>query len=446
MTKKEREQEQEMLTAFREQAQGVISSQGRFVKGDNSLRIGLESEVAIYRENFVLADIGRSRDAIIQKLPGITDVELGAAQVEFRTPPIDVLAQSGFGELVRVYRDRFELLVQAVRKQNCSLLRIGANPFLPVKGTPRTDRPKYRLVPDYYNQHRSKEADTIIGLGKGRVDIGDAAVVSLFQSFQVNLEARSLSDACDKMNRSFFIAPYLLAMSANARFLEFVDTRLQDMRMVAWERSHDSRTREELTEGHALRVGLPEKYFVDIADYFGRIERFPFILYQPDAAFKIAIGMTWLDARVKFIEDSAVVELRLLPTQPTIEEELLLTLLYIGRLIDSQIRDEVLLPIECVRENRLSAMLYGMHRGMWFLSNDRLLQRLPYRTGMKREIERAKQGLRQLGLMSSLDTELLKSIVRDGSPSDRLARTVKHCEGDFQISMKQALQEAGMLT
>lgn len=462
MKNKEAEREREMLGAFLEQAQNVIASEDRFRKTGRSLLVGFESEVAIYRENIALGDIKRTRNAVIQGLPDIADVELGAAQIEFRTPPIDLLAPNGFGELAGVYRDRFEAVIRAAKQQGCSILRVGANPLLPIKNTPRTETPKYRLVPDYYNQHRPKEVDTIIGLGKDRIDIGDAAIVSLFQSFQVNLEAQSFSDACDKMNRSFFIAPYLLGLSANARFLEFIDTKIQDMRMVAWEKSHDTRmsdlrmisweksfdlrTPHELAGGYASRVGLPERYFTDIADYFRRMERFPFILYNLDAALKIAIGMTWLDARVKFIDNSTVVELRLLPTQPTIEEELLITLLYIGRLVDSQSRNEPLLPIQCVRENRLSAMLHGPHRKMWFLAKDGVVKKLPYRVGMKLEIQRAKQGLDRLGLAGLLDTDLLRLKLAEGTPSDKLARTLYRNGRRVSIEkMVKSLQETKML-
>ncbi|MBI1974940.1 MAG: hypothetical protein HYS57_01110, partial [Parcubacteria group bacterium] len=313
-----------------------------------------------------------------------------------------------------------------------------------------------------YNTHRPKEADTLIGLGQHRIDIGDAAIVSLFQSFQVNLEARSLGDACDKMNRSFFIAPYLLALGANARYLECLDTKIQDMRMIAWEKSHDTRmqdvrllaweksfdirTPEEIARGTMLRVGLPERYFFDVRDYLARSGRFPFILYQPDAAFKIAVGMTWLDARVKFIGDSAVVELRLLPTQPTVEEELLLTLLYIGRLVDSQVRREVLMPIEHVRENRLSAMLYGMHRDMWFLTDDGASEKLPYRIGMNREIRRARGGLKRLGIEGWFNVDLLAEILWRGSPSDRLAGVLEDIvDGTPTERMERALRALGML-
>lgn len=456
------QQEMKMKEAFVEQARTIVYDPDRFRKNGHSVKIGFESEVAIYSENTVCADLETKRNAILQDVAGFTDVELGAAQIELRTPPIDILGESGFDKLRDIYKKNFLALAQAARKQDTAILRVGSNPFLPIKNTPRTNEPKYRLVPDFYNQHRPQETDTIIGLGKHRVDIGDAAIVSLFQSFQINLEAQSFEDACDKMNRSFAIAPYLMAMAANARYLEFLDTEIQDMRLLAWEMSHDTRmcdvrllswekafdlrNEKEVRAGHALRVGLPERYFMGMDDYLARAGSFPFILYQPDAALGIAIGMTWLDARIKFIGDSLVVELRLLPTQPTIDEELLLTLLYVGRLACAQKEDEQLLPMEYVRENRLSAMLYGMRRPMWFLSDNGSLKYMPYKTGIKLELQKAERGLNSLGLNRFLNKPLIESILASGSPSDRLVRSLRNNRrGKLRDRMKNALQETRML-
>ena len=461
MAATEKEREREMLTAFCAQARKIMSEEERFLKDGAGCKIGIESEVAIYDETLAPCRYEEKRDALIGAVPGMADVELGAAQVEFRTSPVDVAAEGGYERLANEYKCTFASILSAAHDQGCSILRSGANPFLPVLNTPRTNRVKYQVVPDFYNQHRPKDKDTLIGLGRYRVNIGDAAVVTLFQSFQVNLEARSFFDACAKMNRSFFIAPYLLAMSGNARYLSRFDSRMNDVRMMAWERSHDTRmsdlrllawgksfdlrNQEDVGAGLALRVGLPGRYFTGIEDYFNRMARFPFIMHQPEAALKIAIGMTWLDARVKFIDDSAVVELRLLSTQPTIEEELLLTLLYLGRLKDSETRNEPLLPMSCVRENRLLAMLYGRRCKMWFLSDDGATERLPYGIGMRREIGRSRQGLEELGLAGLLDEELLERNIRAGSPSDRLAERLgcEECVG--RDDMRDGLRELGML-
>ena len=459
----DKKKEREMQTAFDEQAREVLSMPDRFLKDGKDLKVGFESEVAIHSDHLALNELEFVRDNILRKVPDFTDVELGTAQIEFRTPPVNISSTNGFCDISDIYRTTFQRLVLAATESNCSILRIGSNPFLPIKNTPRTNKLKYQLVPDFYNKNRPLQTDTIIGLGNHQINIGDAAVVSLFQSFQVNLEARSFEDACDKMNRSFFIAPYLLALAANSRYLELVDTKMQDLRMIGWEKSHDTlmqdlrlvawekafdlRTPNEIARGHALRVGLPERYFIDLSDYLNRASRFPFILHQPKVALNMAVGMTWLDARVKFIQDSLVVELRLLPTQPKIEEELMLALLYLGRLIDSQMRNESLLPIEFVRENRLSAMLYGMHRKMWFLSGESILQKLPYKLGVRREIKRAICGLERFGLANLLDKELLEKILINGSPSDRLSQELDKKEHDVSVeSMKEALARLEMLT
>ena len=124
----------------------------------------------------------------------------------------------------------------------------------------------------------------------------------------------------------------------------------------------------------------------------------------------------------------------------------MLTLLYVGRLAYAQKQSEPLLPIECVRENRLSAMLYGMHRSMWFLPDDGAPRRLAYKIGMRKEIQKAKQGLCRLGLSKHLDAGLLEFILASGSPSDRLARSLRKMGGNgLHARMKKALQETCML-
>ncbi len=454
-------EEQEMREAFFEKAREIVSNEERFVKRGDTQLVGFESELALDAEHVGVEAVEGVRDEIIKDIGEAADVELGVAQIEIRTPPIDILSPHGVKRLDTLYRHIFASLCKSAHARRCGVLRVGANPFLPIKDTPRTNKPKYRQVPDFYNRNRGKDVDTLIGLGATRIDIGDAAIVSLFQSFQANIEARSCSDAVDKMNRSLMIAPYLLALAGNARFLNCIDSHLQDMRMVAWEKSHDTRlqdlrvlsweksfdirTPEEIGAGHMLRVGLPERYFIDIGDYLVRAGQFPFILHNTDAALQIAIGMTWLDARIKFIGDSCVVELRLLPTQPSVREELVLTLLYIGRLMDAQVRNEVLLPIELVRENRFSAMVYGAHRPMWFVSNNGTPEKLPFAVGIKREIQNARHGLRRLGIEEALDTRFLASMLRHGSPSDRLGKILeKDGECVSATRMREALWEAGM--
>jgi len=460
------DREQVMLEAFNVQAKDLLSAKDKFIKPRGSIKVGLESELGIHAR-LSDAELVRKRDMIIADNLDSTDVELGASQLEVRTPPIDLAPRQGPVTLKGIYQRRLENVLESARIHDVGILRVGANPFLPTIGTPRTDKTKYQLVPDFYNQFRNPRLDTLIGLGKSRIDIGDAAVVSLFQSFQVNLEANSFDDACDKMNRSLVIAPYLLAFSGNARYLSHQDTKVQDARMMSWEVSHDTRTfcdtrlqdlriiswersfdmRPTKTEDwrNEIRVGLPGRYFRDMADYLQRAGTFPFILDAPESALAIAIGMTWLDARVKFIGDSSIVELRLPSTQPTIEEEILLTLLYIGRLHYSQASEEPILPINMVRENRISAMLYGTSRPMWFLNSGGGPVRLPAKMGLAIELERARIGLNCLGLLSVLDRELLEKVLKIGSPSDRLAELLEPIDQISVSDMEDALLATKMM-
>src|SRR3989338_1993293 len=198
-------QEKEMRESFNVQVRDLLISKDRFIKNDHSVKIGLESELAIHAR-LSNSELVKRRDTIIAENSDFTDVELGASQIELRTPPVDLLSGNGFSVLRKIYEERFGSVLDSARRHGVSLLRIGANPFLPTIGTPRTDKPKYRMVPDFYNRHRNPHLDTMVGRGSQRINIGDAALFSLFQSFQVNLEANSFSDACDKMNRSLAIA------------------------------------------------------------------------------------------------------------------------------------------------------------------------------------------------------------------------------------------------
>ncbi len=459
--------EQEMREAFNVQMKALLKNADRFRKTDPVVRVGLESELALDSPGIAPGEMEPVRDAIVKCVADDIDVELGAAQVELRTPPLRLDTPGGFDVLKSVYRTRVNALETSAKRHGVSVLRVGANPFLPTLGTPRTNKPKYQMVPNFYNDHHDPRKNTLIGVGKRRIDIGDAAVVSLFQSFQVNLEARSLEDACDKMNRSFMLSPFLLALSANARFLQCADSGMQDTRVLSWAMSHDTRPiadtgardvrvvsweksfdlRPSRGDRDGLRVGLPPRYFKDIRAYLERAGRFPFILHAPEAALAIAIGMTWLDCRVKFIGDSAIVELRSLSTQPTIDEELLLTLLFLGRLEDSQARRERLLPIAMVRKNRVTAMLHGTGRPMWIMNDRGEPQKLPFKDALRLELSRTKAGLERLGLASALNKDLLRDTLAKGNPSDRLATAIGAQKNDLITpdAMRTALLHTGML-
>lgn len=439
--------EKEMRFAFKEKADEVLCQADSFEKRIGTLRVGFESEVGIWKDNVPYYEIGVIRDKVVDRVKSVyggeADVELGLTQLELRTAPYDIL--SDFEALDREYRKEFERNRFLAGNFGASILRIGSNPLLPVIDTPRTDKLKYQLVPDYQNMYRRKTITTTIGINGKVIEIGDASIVSLFQSFQVNLEAKSLDDAIAKMNRSFMFAPYLMAIGGNSRYLGLQDTGWNDLRIVAWELSHDTRTSDDIKRGMGLRIGLPEKYFEDMTDYFERILKYPFILHDPEHAFKIGIGLHWLDTRVKFIGNSAVVELRALPTQPTIENELALTLFYIGRLIYAEATNEPFLPMVIVRENRLSSLMFGLAKPLWVAESGKYIK-VDARDAVRRELSRAGFGLKTVGLGCHIDIlESLYSRIDNGSPSDVLSRHFDNCSSVCKEEMLEALKITGML-
>src|SRR3989339_351402 len=128
-----KKKEAEMQIAFDQQAKKIISVPDRFLKDGKSLKIGFESEVAIHSNHLALDKLEATRNNILRVVPDLTDVELGAAQLEFRTPPIDISSTSGFHDISNIYGTTFQSLVLSAKKNDCSILRIGSNPFLPIK-------------------------------------------------------------------------------------------------------------------------------------------------------------------------------------------------------------------------------------------------------------------------------------------------------------------------
>jgi hypothetical protein len=377
-------QEMAMREAFRAKAHEVVSNPDRFRKSDGVMRVGLEMEAALVRGDGSPVT-QEERDRAIAPVP-FADCELGAAQLEWRTEPIVINAPGGFIQMATQAIERDRIMQEQAKAQGLGILRAGSNPFIEIPKIVRTDKPKYRAVPDFHNAKRTR-TDTVIGR-VDQVDIGDASVVSLLNSLQCNMEAPSLEGAVELLNRSLMIGPEVVALSANARLLAFQDTGLADLRMSAWETSHDTRSQVERDQEEALRVGLPNRYVADIADYFAQIEKRPFILFDTDHALQIGIGLNWQDTRIKIIGDSAVVEFRPVSIQPSAVEDVAVMLFYLGRLAWSKNHAEPLMDMEEVKARRLAAMTDGIAA---------FAHELPQR------LEQARAGLMESGMSSQGD-------------------------------------------
>lgn len=416
--------ESEMRLAFSKKAEEILGQESQFIKKSGDLRVGLEVEYSVLSGEFFQAT-ELCRDQIIKSNPDFADAELGAAQLEWRTDPL-YLNQVGLNALEEVFMDNEGKIKESAREQGVHLLRTGSNPFILIPEIKRTNKTKYQQVPDYYNNNKRWGLDTKIGVGEdGIVDVRDAAIISLTNSVQCNVEASSFEDAIDKTNRSFAIGPMAVALAGNARFLEEKDTGIADMRMIAWEKSHDTRTALETEQGRITRIGLPGLYYLDLRDYFQRVSCYPFILYDPEHAFQIGIGLNWRDTRIKFIKDSAVVEFRPVSTQPTARENVAIMLFYLGRLQWSIQHKEPLLDLKLVERNREQAMFFGLNGRLW-THKDRKAEYLPAEIALNLELKRAANGLKLFGFSSEevnyyFDV-LHERLVERKIPSDKLAQ------------------------
>ncbi len=336
-------------------------------------KVGLEVELGLFRDGIPASSCDFPEYEHI-------DTELGDSQIELRTDPVILYTLENLEN---------ELLSKekAIAGGVIDPVRIGVIPNISVAETKVADKEKYRKVPAFHDQKRGSHINTLIG----GVDFNRAACVGLFCSTQVNLQADSLADAVDKMNRSFMISPYIVAASCNARIVEGKDTQYNDIRMPAWHASHDTRNPEEVRLGTETRIGTPNSYFSSIDDYFGRCISHPFILDDTDAAFEIGIGLYWLDTRIKFM-GNPVVEYRAMSPQPTAKEDIAMTLFYIGRLTYSQMTDEPLMDINHVHANRDSAMKDGL-RGK-LISDGKLVDSA---LAVENELNKAELGLRSFG-------------------------------------------------
>jgi hypothetical protein len=418
-------QEIGMKTAFAVEVAKILMHKDRFTKAPGRMKIGFEMEASLIDE------IGQPvteqvRDAIRETVPS-ADPELGAAQIEWRTDPIELNADGGLRQLVDQAVSRDAQMRDAAASHGAKVLRLGTQPLIAVSEVERTNKQKYKEVPDFHNRKRTR-TNTAIGPNNERVDLNDASVVALLNSLQCNLEAESLEDAVDLTNRSLMIGPLMVALSGNARFLEGKDTTFNDVRATAWETSHDTRTEAERHAGKGLRIGLPVDYFSDMKDYFKRVGSHPFILNDAKNALRIGIGLFWQDTRIKIIGDSAVVEFRPVSIQPSVQEDIAVMLFYLGRLEWSKMTNEKLMPIEEVRERRAMAMMIGIS---------------PFLNELPDELEKAFATLEHRGLAHDELLpffDILKQRVIDGqTPADVFAGRVHSFRGEREDAIKNAI-------
>ena len=329
-----------------------------------AVNVGVETEFPVWTENGEPVD-EETRNELVEQVENV-DMELGATQIEIGTDPI--IGLESISEIEEEIRKAETPLREAAEEKGVVLGRFGTNPTVPLENIQRSNKEKYVLVPEVYDQLRNEDVQEIFG-GKETIDPRNEGLPAVLTSTQLNLQAQDLEDAVDKANLGYAVAPYVTAMAGNSRILDGKDLGFDDVRMQLWEKSFD--IREDWDE--EPDIGKLESYFDDFQDYVERVREQPRILNDEDyheAALDVGQGMFWKDSRIKVMEDGelsdeVLVEFRQNSTQPSPAEDAAVHAFYIGRLSYAQKEDEELPDIEKVNRNRYTAMHNGLDEKMY---------------------------------------------------------------------------------
>jgi hypothetical protein len=433
--------EAEMLQSYRVQVEALVENADSYKKHDSSQHFGLEVECSVLHHDGSPVTNEDLRNKTIGGVPRYTP-ELGAGQIEMISSPIDIMNNAGLEPVYSFLEGSIKDLQKRAAQYGGRILLNGTNPFVPLDEIVRTQALKYEIVPNYYNRVRNGRPSVI---GPNDLWVGEAAIPSVLNSIQPNIEARSMNDAIDKLNRLLMISPMAVSLTANARYVGLEDSGMEDLRVAAWQTAFETRTDEQILNGKEPRVGMPSSYYSGIGDYFSRIAEHPFILHAPEQALRVGIGMNWKDAKIKFIGGSAVVELRSISTQATAEENASAALFVAGRLLYSQISNEDLIPMRLVHNNVQQATHYGSDAVLWTQTEHGQVITLPARDVLALEIDRAVKGIEaaeipNLAWARDCINELRRNLL-EGGPSQRLKEAVDNADGDVRTRILTGLVE-----
>lgn len=403
--------------------------------------VGFETEYSVVKSGGTELLTQDLRDSIVAHDSLLMEQELGAGQLEVKGQPVD-LSLGGFQALEAHVRDCECRAVKAASQHDAELIRIGSYPLHPVNRIIRSSAPRYSSIVTWHDVHHSESIPTFIGAHQ-TTHRTSAEIIALMNSIQFNLAMRSAEDAVRLMNASFALLPQIIAISGNSRFLDYVDTKYSDTRMILWEKTHDTRTPIERITHAPSRVGLPNKYFNDMEDYIRYVAAQPFILNRPGAAFEVGTGLNWTDARLKIRNKKILLEFRPISIQPSVEEDVAVCAFYIGLLEDHLLHERPLPPMAAVDSNRFLAMRYGLQAHFTQINEEGLAYAVAATEVISEGLERAKMGLLSAGFSGGMERlEVLQDrLRRRQAPSDDFADRVEQLQVNG-TSFEQALEKA----
>ncbi|MFX1562191.1 MAG: glutamate-cysteine ligase family protein [Promethearchaeota archaeon] len=377
------------------------------------------------------------RDSIIalcekemQKIGADITQELGGCAVEIRTPPVEV--KPGFATNVcRVVGHSFNCLAKV--SQLFRVIPLGAG-TLGCENIPlTTTKEKYRRVPAYHNEHRRRSAS--LRLGSTQTELKGAESIAATGSIHINIAATDPEEALSIANSGLAFDGLTTAIHANAPVISGAVVPYQDVRIEAWERTHDTRDPRAVVAGQSSRVGLPSDYFHSLRDYFDNVLINPILLDVPDeVALATKIGTSWWPVRMKFPNNLLLVEWRMPSAQPSARETSA-AWVFLGGLAEAGRAGIVKLPeFAIVRENSWRGRR-GLDRDFLVENEHGATTRVPGRVAATSMFYLAREGLRCLDALDDKAEELIVGLEKRVWSGMTPAKTLVSVIHEYQQKM-----------
>ncbi|MFB6191303.1 MAG: glutamate-cysteine ligase family protein [Candidatus Nanohaloarchaea archaeon] len=396
------EREEEMNRHLEQQAHELEEKQFEQPEGVN---VGFETEYPVVWRGTGLPVDEDTRDAVIDELANV-DGELGTAMSEIATEPLKGL--KSLSQVEDSIREVERPLRNEARKQGAEILRYGAHPRGAPERIERTDKEKYQKVPEKYFELRDDDlVSAEFGL-RDTLDLTEQAPPAYTFSTQLNMQVGGLDEAVEKTNLGYAIGAWAAAITGNSRFVGGRDLGLDDTRMPMWSRAFDIRDEDELEEGVAPDVGEIGDWYESWSDVVEDVRSQPRILNDGEkhpVAWDVGQGMNWKHCRPKvpydeeeggYIEE-ALVEIRPVSTQPTVEEEVAVHAFMLGRMLYAEQQDEDIteaLDIEQANSNYGLAMHSGLDDELYASTGEPM----DADEAVRYELLKAREGLRSEGI------------------------------------------------
>lgn len=159
-----------------------------------------------------------------------------------------------------------------------------------------------------------------------------------------------------------------------------------------------------------------------------------------------AVKEDWNDVKIKLVEDDrtgneySVLEVRPYSMQPTPAEEVAAHGFTIGRVVWAMENDEELMDYDRVLENRERAMKQGLDADQMFYQENGEIREAPTDEVLRSEIQKAREGLEELGIEDPGYLDILERRTYLGNPSDRSAEIFNDMRDE--IGADEAFMEA----